>query len=49
MLAKHEADNPQPQIRTTDGRVVGDDYVPQIVGQTDDEDTPGDDDAANAA
>ena len=48
-LAKHEADNPQPHIHTTDGNIVGDDYVPQIVGQTDDEDTTGDDDTASAA
>jgi len=48
-LAKHEADNPQPQIHTTDGNIVGDDYVPKIVGQTDDQDTSGDDDTASAA
>ncbi len=41
-LAKHEAANPQPKIRTTDGRVAGDDYVPRIVG----EDAPADGDAS---
>jgi len=30
-LAKHEAEHPQPQIRTTQGSVVGDDYIPQII------------------
>ena len=28
---KHEKANPLPQVKTIDGRVVGDDYVPQIV------------------
>ncbi len=31
-LAQHEAENPQPEIRTTEGRVVGEDYVPQVAG-----------------
>ena len=30
-LVAHEAANPVPQIRTTQGQVVGEDYVPQIV------------------
>ena len=30
-LSAHEAANPVPQIRTTDGRVIGEDYVPQVV------------------
>ncbi len=38
-LDKHHDAHPQPDIRTTDGRVVGDDYIPRIV----DEDTPEDD------
>ncbi len=44
-LAEHEAQHPQPQIKTTDGRVVGDDYVPQVS----DDDTNSDEDALDAA
>ena len=43
-LVQHETQNPLPEIRTTDGRVVGEDYVPVVSG--DDADDP---DAADAA
>ncbi len=36
-LTQHEAQHPQPEIRTTDGRVVGDDYIPQISDEDADE------------
>ncbi len=31
LLTAHEVANPQPKIKTTDGRVVGDDYIPNIM------------------
>ncbi len=31
-LEQHEAEHPVPQIRTTEGVVIGDDYVPRITG-----------------
>ena len=32
---KHQAENPAPEIRTQDGKVLTDDdkYVPQIIGE----------------
>jgi DNA topoisomerase-1 len=32
-LKNHEKDNPQPTIKTLDGRPVGDEYTPQVAGQ----------------
>jgi len=34
-LARHEAQNPQPQVRNTAGQVIGEDYVPNIVNNGD--------------
>jgi len=42
-LAKHEAEHPQPQIHTTDGCVIGDDYVPQITSEDGPDATESDD------
>lgn len=44
-LAQHEAANPVPRIRNADGKVVGDDYVPQVLDDDADEDSA-DSDAA---
>ena len=34
-LTEHEQANPQPLIRNTSGNVVGEDYIPKIMGETD--------------
>jgi DNA topoisomerase-1 len=46
-LAEHEVANPQPEIRTVEGRVVDEQYVPQVTGE--DGDGQGEDDALDAA
>lgn len=47
-LAQHEAEHPQPIIRTTEGNVVDDTYVPQIV-TGEDGDKSGEPDALDVA